>query len=258
MTDADNDAMAPVARLIAAIGTPDFAVRFLAALDALNGSTLCSAFLFARDAPPRILFAEGELAGLPAFAQAASRDYAREHWRADMLARRLRPIAAARIEVVRVTAGGIADPAHRRDCYERAGVTERLSLCRRGARAILANGYRTQGGYTPEDVARTERIAPVLLAAVARHAEIAATDRETDTPSETLRLLLAAGPELTGREAQVAAGLAQGRSQAEIGAESGLAISSVVTYRRRAYRKLGIGDRRQLRQLLEHVRRTGQ
>ncbi|MEI9928104.1 MAG: LuxR C-terminal-related transcriptional regulator [Sphingomonas sp.] len=46
-----------------------------------------------------------------------------------------------------------------------------------------------------------------------------------------------------------------GLGQAEIGAEAGLALSSVITYRRRAYRKLGVADRRQLRGLLERLAR---
>lgn len=251
MTD-DRDCVARIAELTAAIGAPEFPARFLTALAALSGSELCSAFAFEPEGP-RVLFAEGWLPAVPAFAQSASLEYAREYWRRDAVGRRLRARAAAgRIEVFRVTAGGIADAQHRRACYDRAGVGERLSICRSGAPALLASGYRTAaaGSYAIEEIERVEHFAPLLVSAIARHLELA---RGTPGPSETMRQLMTAGPGLTGREAQVAAGLLHGRSQAEIGEEAGLALSSIITYRRRAYRKLGVANRRQLRRLLEEA-----
>lgn len=244
-----------IARLTAAIGAAQFPPRFLDALAALSGSDLCSAFAFARAGPPRVLFAEGWLPAVPAFAQLASADYARDYWRRDAVGRRMRSRGSAgAIEVFRVTAGGISDAEHRHACYERAGVGERLSICMAGTPAILASGYRTRaaGPFAIADIERVERFAPLLMSALARHIELAEADGGAP---DTIRLLMAAEHGLTGREAQVAAGLARGLGQAEIGAEAGLALSSVITYRRRAYRKLGVADRRQLRGLLERLAR---
>lgn len=54
---------------------------------------------------------------------------------------------------------------------------------------------------------------------------------------------------LSGRERQICARIAGGRSAASIAAELGIAASTVMTLRKRAYAKLGIHDRRDLRHL---------
>lgn len=251
MDSVERASLAASAALAGAIGTAGFGARFLEALRVLSGSELCSAFAFDRSGPPRVLFAEGWLPTVPAFAQTASGDYAREYWRRDSVSQRLRSRGQGQaIEVFRVTAGGISDAGHRRACYERAGVGERLSICRAGAPAILASGYRTAaaGPFSIEQIERVEAFAPLLMHAVRRHLELTTEVRGMSDP---VQLLLAAGHGLTGREAQVAAGLARGMAQAEIGAEARLALSSVITYRRRAYRKLGVSDRHQLRRMLD-------
>lgn len=54
---------------------------------------------------------------------------------------------------------------------------------------------------------------------------------------------------LSGRERQICARIADGQSAASIAAELGIAASTVTTLRKRAYAKLGIHDRLDLRQL---------
>jgi DNA-binding NarL/FixJ family response regulator len=68
--------------------------------------------------------------------------------------------------------------------------------------------------------------------------------------------LLQAGFALSGREAEVSAGLLLGRTHREISEKVGLALSSIVTYRQRAYRKLGVSDRRGLEALYEGISRV--
>jgi len=252
----ESDSAEAVAQLVAAIGSPRFGARFHAAMAVLSGSQLCSAFAFDRAGPPHVLLAEGWLPAVPAFAQMASAEYAREYWRRDAVGRRLsNRHAHGAVEIFRVTAGGIMDAEHRRDCYERAHVAERLSLCEAGAPALLASAYRTvdAGPFTVTDLDRVERFAPLLMSALRRHVELKTAPAAGG--ADPVTLLLAAGERLTAREAQVAAALARGMQQAEIAAEIGIALSSIITYRRRAYRKLGVGDRRQLRQFVEGLMR---
>lgn len=54
---------------------------------------------------------------------------------------------------------------------------------------------------------------------------------------------------LSGRERQICARIAGGHSASSIAAELGIAASTVMTLRKRAYAKLGIHDRRDLRHL---------
>lgn len=59
--------------------------------------------------------------------------------------------------------------------------------------------------------------------------------------------------ELSHREAQVAALTVEGFAQAEISARLSLQTSTVVTYRKRAYQKLGVSGRRHLRERLAEI-----
>ena len=51
----------------------------------------------------------------------------------------------------------------------------------------------------------------------------------------------------------IAVGLATGQSQADIAKSTGLALNSVITYRRRAYQKLKVADRLELRAMYDQV-----
>ena len=243
-----------VADVVAAIGAAHFPRAFLAALSDLCGAELCSAFAWTEGEAPVVLFAEGDVANLPAFAQQASLAYAREFWRSDRALRHLGS-GVDRVSVLRTAAAGLPDRRHRFDCYERAGIEERLSLYRPGELAFLANGYRTRraGTFSSEDIANVERFAPILLSAVAKHYELALRQRGEAPVSDTIRMLISTEAGLSGREAQVAAGLIHGHSQREIGAEMNVALSSVVTYRRRAYQKLGVENRRRLLQRYQEI-----
>ncbi|MDY6944962.1 MAG: LuxR C-terminal-related transcriptional regulator [Pseudomonadota bacterium] len=61
----------------------------------------------------------------------------------------------------------------------------------------------------------------------------------------------ARGRGLSAREAQVVTGLTLGQTQAQIAGRVGLSVNSVITYRRRAYQKLAVADRRALQALCE-------
>lgn len=254
-----KDDSALVAAAVAAIGTPRFPRAFLAALSGLCGAQLCSAFVWRDASAPVVLFAEGDVPDFPAFAQQATLAYAREFWRSDRVVRGLGQGAKDNVSVVRTAPTGLSDRRYRVACYERAGIGERLSLYRPGRPAFLANGYRMHGAetFSSEDIARVEAAAPILLSAVAKHEELERREHSEGALSDTIRMLIAAEAGLSGREAEVAAGLIHGRSQKEIGADMNLALSSIITYRRRAYQKLGVENRRRLLQRYHEFRGAG-
>jgi DNA-binding CsgD family transcriptional regulator len=70
-------------------------------------------------------------------------------------------------------------------------------------------------------------------------------------PEQVAQRLLAGWRSLSVREAEVSAQILVGRTQKEIADASGLGVSSVVTYRQRAYRKLGVARRRDLIRLYD-------
>lgn len=239
-----RDDISMLAGVVATVGSPEFPARFLATLETLCGARLFSAFCFRGADAPRTLFAEGECRGAPDFARTASTAYSRRYWRQDSDVRR----AGAGVRVVRTCAGDIADADYRRTCYENGGIGERLSIQAAGRQPLIANGYRaaSDGGFRPGDIARLEDFAPLLMAALSRHVELSASRPGDETPAAVRQTLLSADAGLSAREAEVAAGFILGRTQGEIGIETGLTLSSVITYRRRAYCKLGVMDKQEL------------
>jgi DNA-binding CsgD family transcriptional regulator len=243
-----------LAAAVAAIGTDGFPERFLAVLAAVAGTDLCSAFEIGADGAPRYLFSAGRHPEIPDFAESASLAYARNYWQRDRATQRALMQAAGTAQLVRQAWNGITDPDYRRACYERGGIVERLTIYAGGRRPLFASAYRTRasGHSSPAEVEALGEAADLLVALLARHVDLVRRPGEPrpEPVSELVRRLLDSGHALSEREAAVAAALHLGRTQREISASTGIALSSVITYRRRAYRKLGVRDRRGLADML--------
>jgi len=247
-----------LALLVASTGRFDFPDRFLHALRVIAGTDLCSAFSVSEDGSLRYLFATGRHPAIPGFAEIASLAYARNYWHRDHITRQaLVHTGSGGLHVVRQAWNGIADPEYRRACYERAGIVERLTLYSAGRPALFASAYRTRasGSSNTSEIEALERFAPILIAAVAKHDALTENAGSALHPpsDQVMRRLLECGRALSAREAAVAAAMLVGKTQKEISQESGVALNSVVTYRRRAYRKLGVSDRRGLATFFETI-----
>jgi len=247
-TPASEQAVAgALAELVGAIGDTAFPARFLGAMRALAGVELCSVFRCDRGQPVELLFAEGA-PPTPDFPMRASLDYARNYWRSDHQITRLARSARTRPVVVRKRASDIADPAWRAACYDRAGVAERLSIVGSGTSTLIANGYLTaaRAPFTTDDILRLETYAALLMAAVERHQHAA---RSMFDETALVQSLMGLDFGLSIREAEISAAMILGETQDEIAARTRLSHGSVVTYRRRAYGKLGVANRRDLLRL---------
>lgn len=115
---------------------------------------------------------------------------------------------------------------------------------------FYVNFYRitSQGRFAREEVQRLMAVAPAVSAAVARHfqQDVAA---EGGDPLRRLKALFAnAAPfaALTGREKDVCLRILSGFSSEAIAAELGISLHSALTYRKRAYEKLGISAQNEL------------
>lgn len=251
---------AALAAAVAAIGSDAFPDRFLDVLRAAAGTDLCSAFAIDADGTPRCLFAAGTHRDIPDFAQSASLAYARSYWQRDRAMQRALAQAAGPVQIVRQAWNGITDPDYRRACYERGGIVERLTLYAGGSAPLFASAYRTResGHSSPAEIEALGGLADLAMAMLARHVDMPRRPSEPvpEPLPELVRRLLDGGHALSEREAAVAAALHLGRTQREISAATGIALSSVITYRRRAYRKLGVRDRRGLADFLHALDRT--
>jgi DNA-binding CsgD family transcriptional regulator len=241
------------AQVIAAIGRPDFADRLLAALREIAGCDFCSAFSWDSHSGPRVLLAAGVHPQMPGFAISASRAYAKTYWRLDVVARgSVKQSGGSSLALM--VPSDIGDPNYRHDCYQRAGICQRLTLLDPVSPAISVSGYRTlaRGPVTSRTARRMEEVGPILIAALRRHTELV-EHRGHISAARSYRALLKRAREwgLSAREAQVAAGLATGQRQADIARAASLTLNSVITYRRRAYQKLGVSNRMELRAMCE-------
>ncbi|WP_172717068.1 MULTISPECIES: helix-turn-helix transcriptional regulator [Neorhizobium] len=259
----DGDNLTGMAALMDELGEPGFPEKLLETLRAIAGTDFCSAFQAEEDGSLTYLFACGYHSTIPGFAERASLDYARRYWQRDQVTRQMLNGAPglAKVQVVRQAWNGIRDPEYRRDCYERAHVLERLTIYHSEEPRIFASLYRTResGPFPLSAVERLEAFAPLLIAMVVKHVRL--QGRPPTAPlhppqQEIAGRLLQAGFALSGREAEVSAGLLLGRTHREISEKVGLALSSIVTYRQRAYRKLGVSDRRGLEALYKGISRA--
>ena len=237
-----------MADLVAAIGSRTFPNALLNALRALAGVELCSVFLRDRSEHVELIFAHGELPDVPSFPLRASHAYARSYWRSDRQVARLAHAPPGVPIVIRRRASDIADPAYRAACYDHAGIAERISILSPGRPCFAVNGYRTSGNspFSTHDVDRLEVHAGLLIAALRQHlsAEQAVGPVGDETALAGRLATLECG--LSTREAEIVAALMLGETQDAIAAAKQLSATTVITYRRRAYGKLGVANRRDL------------
>lgn len=153
---------------------------------------------------------------------------------------------------MRTAAADIRDADYRRDCYQSGGIRERLTLYDATFPAVSVSGYRSDAcGPTASPVAQwMTDVGPTLVAALRRHNELVELAQQTvRSPSLDAVVQWARERGLSAREAQVVAGLTLDQTQSQIAGGVGLSINSVITYRRRAYQKLKVADRRALKAL---------
>lgn len=237
-----------LADFVAAIGSAEFPRRLLATLHVLGGVELCSVFERSNPEQVDLIFATGELPGFPEFPSQASHAYSRRFWRSDRQLQRLARLSANEPVLARRRAVDIADPAYRTACYDRARVDERISIISSEPSCLIINGYRSvrSAPFAPRDVERLELHAGLLVAGLRQHlrAGLAVVGQIDEATLAGTLTTLNCG--LSAREAEITAALILGETQVGIAKAKHLSPATVVTYRRRAYSKLGVSNRRDL------------
>lgn len=115
---------------------------------------------------------------------------------------------------------------------------------------FYVNFYRisAQGCFKRAQIERLRRIAPSIGAAVARHFETS-RPQQRQSARQGLHELFATSEAfscLTGREKEVCLRILSGYSSEAISTDLDVSIHSTLTYRRRAYDKLGISSQNEL------------
>ena len=173
------------------------------------------------------------------------------------LAGRLRSEARQDAPLIALRQGihDVPNPAWREAIYERAQLCDRLTLLYAPAprTAFAINLYRSSasGGYGRDELDRVLDVAP-LVRSVHRNA-LGAAAQQVGTPARVAlaeQALAERAARLSLRERQVCARIAVGLTADGIGADLGVAPSTVVTLRKRAYAKLGVNNRLALARLV--------
>ncbi|MBK6005037.1 helix-turn-helix transcriptional regulator [Ramlibacter ginsenosidimutans] len=177
---------------------------------------------------------------------------------------RSQPVAEHAPRLCHVTAQEIPDE-HRARVYEPHGMMERVSIVDSEDDALFAvNFYRHahQPAFTDAQIASFACVAVPVLALARKHIALCAADSAPRTagspvlaqeplaasmPAGRMReRLLELNGELTAREVDVCVRLLQGMTHDGIAADLGLGLTTVKTYRNRAFDRLGIHFRNEL------------
>ncbi|MBR9830288.1 MAG: LuxR family transcriptional regulator, partial [Oceanospirillales bacterium] len=147
--------------------------------------------------------------------------------------------APGNVEVVRFNSvSGNMGLHYRKEFFETPGFTDKISILRGTEQGnYYINLYRRDPGFDPrfDDVTFSRSVCALISILVSKHFEL----------NQRLRL---EGPLafLSEREQQVCRAVLRGKKNEVIAAELDIAVSSIITYRKRAYEKLGISSRAQL------------
>lgn len=244
--------------LFAQLGLSDrhaVAEQVLQLLGPLVPLAQCTIFSFEGNGRPRTL-AVGDRARtreLPDVSQAYVQrfyrlDGARQAMQAHEAAARKAPAQRPHIVLHRQAACDVPHPDYRQICYTLPQVAERLAILslHEGRRWLSVNLYRglEHGQLSEAELATVQALAPLIVQAVRLHY----TGQVLGADLMTLMLdrLTMRAPALTAREQDVARGLLQGLTTADLAERLGLTAASAQTYSKRLYRKLGVSGHKEL------------
>lgn len=240
-----------VQQLIPLIGQPAFASGVLTHLQALLPAASCAVYQTGKGCVPT-LFMSSSL-GIP--------DTTRDCWRAYLSGPHLQdktfPCAnpdEGKLLMCHITAQEVS-ATHRSRVYDRHGVAERVSVLQHRNDAVFAiNLYRHahQAPFQDHQLSDLEALAPVLLSLAEKQIELSGQQPIVRNTAYWSQRLAQSGRGLTTREIEVCARLLKGMTQEGISLDLGLRLSSVKTYRNRAFTRLGIHFKNELFALFAH------
>jgi DNA-binding CsgD family transcriptional regulator len=240
--------------LVSAIGSDDvsaLAVEFLKLLGDAAGVSQCTVFAYEFDNRPRAVSLADHRGGR--FLRDVADNYAKHFYALDgnrTIISRAHPEKTDSTVILHQQAiEDIAHEGYRAACYHQPQVSGRLSLlfCPNHDIWLSVNLYRDRrrGNFEQGEIALIESFAP-LIAQSAKHHYALCGQTQMNVPTVMLTRIRGICPDLSKRELDVLCGVLAGRTAREIGELIGVKASSVVTYQKRAYCRLGISSQRQL------------
>ncbi|MFX1676580.1 LuxR C-terminal-related transcriptional regulator [Paraburkholderia sp. A2WS-5] len=240
--------------LVSAIGSDDanaFAAEVLKLLGDAAGISQCTVFAYEFNNRPRTVSVADHRGGR--FLRNVADVYARTFYALDgnqaviSAARPEKPDSAVLLHQQAVE--DITHEGYRAACYHQPDVSGRVSLLLQPAQDIWlsVNLYRDRrrGHFHPNEIALIEAFSPLITQSAKHHYSLCGPI-QSGIPQLMLARIRRICPDLSKREVDVLCGVLEGRTAQEIGDVMGVKASSVATYQKRAYRRLGISSQRQL------------
>jgi LuxR family transcriptional regulator, activator of tox operons len=235
-------------QLIGAAGMPIFPDLLFRELRKISGCAHLSGLLLSAGKPKHVILAVND--GPLALAKRTAQKYIAEYWKYDP-ANRLAGNARAADLSARFGPREINEKAYRRDCYNNHDLVDRFSILRkRNQTTMRLNLYRSKshGRFSDVQIDTIVEASNILFALVTKHHDLG--QHEEPATEATRRRLSLAEPALSPRELDVCVGIVCGQTSEAIALSLGLSLNTVLTYRKRAYSRLGISTQNELMRLL--------
>lgn len=232
-------------RLTGAIGTPSFIQTVMAVAHDVCGADFVSVFCQGDQAAPLLIGTACHLG--QSRAERASEGYKR-HVDQDLNTAILSGAHGEGDFLTSQNAKDIASFPYRRDCYDLPGISGRVSWVRRRPEyGISVSLYSSvEAGLFGGDARLTARaLMGLLLIATERHVAFSLRGRVWMADDVQTRLALTY-PDLTRRECEVAALAIKGRTAKESADLLGLSETTIITHRKKAYKRMNVKSLRQL------------
>jgi LuxR family transcriptional regulator, activator of tox operons len=239
---------------VMALGEADFDAALLTSVRGACPTDLCSAFVARRPEELAYLLSNGGSDDRNALAYDVSHQYAAHFWRRDLTTQSALASSSGSSEahIRRLRCDRIDDREYR-ELHARHGVIDRLSVYRflPDSTGFILNLYRAEesGWFSTDEVDAVEAMADMLSTLVVKHCQLtrnpASLERHPPI-AEMARCFMESDARLSPREAEICAMYMTGQVDKEVARATGLQLNSIITYRKRAYQKLGVSDRRGL------------
>jgi hypothetical protein len=237
-------------RLIEVVGTARFEPELVKAMNDATRSEHVTAYAFAPNAPPRLLFA-GTHGPLPAAKMRAVK-YLAQYWKHDP-ASLFEDAGKNDTKALRTLPQDIDDSLYRQDCYTSLRITDRFTLMQRdGGHCYRVNLYRSgRGGrFAQSDVDHIMNSADLLVGLLIKHGATNPSNGQKPAPQLFQDRLRLVEPNMPTREAEVCAAIMSGMTSEAIALHLGISVNTVLTYRKRAYGRLKISCQNELLRLI--------
>lgn len=237
--------------LVLSIGEATFPRHLLSVLNTVLAVDVITVFLVSQPGKLEYLFSASDRARIHALSESLSTQYAQGDWKIDpamsgnLGSYRPRPITLTRQPIDVLPRGPY------RHNWEVMDALDRVSIWgSAGDSHVLMHAYRLgeTGLFSAHDMDLFFSIADVSAAAISKHCTIShQCDRRTysSVPS-VMKTIADWDRKLSPRESEVCALIVLGKSGKQIAQDTGIELSSVITYRKRAFSKLNIACRNDL------------